>query len=502
VIRVRGKIALLLAVSMVLSTLTMVGIGYTVTPTIYVNPAITETNPGETFAIAISIMDAPPNVGAWQVSLTWNLDLTAFPPGGYEGPYLMMRGGPTSFFNVPDVLLQKMTVAGYVLSPTLPGAASGDLAYITFDVVASGLSDIDLFDSKLLDDSGNPIPHNLVDGAFATTKPFVDFTWTPDGADVGETITFDGSASYDPDGGSIVSYEWDFGDGDTDTGMMVTHAYADYADPWYVTLNCTDDEGEWWAATKELRVWREIVCGPIWYDPSQSLDYSLFENAVGGWALGHVAVANLGSIDLTFDLNVWAVHEESGYELALMPLWGNPVTVPAGGGLGFASLFLHIGLLEDEPGYYTFYAEADVFDNYMANNMATLRVRLGTCDLLMAKAETRHFKISDRGTTLTLEGKTKNTMKVATDPMGLYSWVRFEGVTPEGDPIMLDTEEALLYNEEESSKLSASLEVEPGTYSFTAYAVWSVLDYGETMYYGMDTPVSQKMKTFSVVVVP
>jgi hypothetical protein len=120
----------------------------------------------------------------------------------------------------------------------------------------------------------------------------------------------------------------------------------------------------------------------------------------------------------------------------------------------------------------------------------------------MAKAETRHFKISDRGTTLTLEGKTKNTMKVATDPMGLYSWVRFEGVTPEGDPIMLDSEEALLYNEEESSKLSASLEVEPGTYSFTAYAVWSVLDYGETMYYGMDTPVSQKMKTFSVVVVP
>jgi hypothetical protein len=481
----------------------MVGIGYTATPTIYVNPAITETNPGETFAIAISIMDAPPNVGAWQVSLTWNLDLTAFPPGGYEGPYLMMRGGPTSFFNVPDVLLQKMTVAGYVLSPTLPGAASGDLAYITFDVVASGLSDIDLFDSKLLDDSGNPIPHNLVDGAFATTKPFVDFTWTPDGADVGETITFDGSASYDPDGGSIVSYEWDFGDGDTDTGMMVTHAYADYADPWYVTLNCTDDEGEWWAATKELRMWREIVVGPIWYDPTGTLDYSEFQGVVGNpMAWGHVAVANLGSIDLTFDLNVWAEHDGTGYNADIYPLWGNPVTVPAGGGMGFSSLFLWLSdPNQDHNDYYTIYAEADVFDNNMINNADTLSIRLGECELITAQPEKRNFDISKYGDELTLRGKAKSMMKVDAPPMAVNCWISFEVMTPEGDLVILDTPVVELLNDEESGWLETSLEVEPGVYAFTAYSVCSMLSYDETTYYGCGG-ISRKIRTFTVSVVP
>lgn len=43
---------------------------------------------------------------------------------------------------------------------------------------------------------------------------------------VGETVSFDGSESFDPDGlEDIESYEWDFGDGVTDTGQTISHTY-------------------------------------------------------------------------------------------------------------------------------------------------------------------------------------------------------------------------------------------------------------------------------------
>ena len=60
-------------------------------------------------------------------------------------------------------------------------------------------------------------------------------------AEVGVTLTFNGSGSTDPDG-TISSYEWDFGDGNTSIGMSTTHAYST-AGTYLVTLTVTDDDG-------------------------------------------------------------------------------------------------------------------------------------------------------------------------------------------------------------------------------------------------------------------
>ncbi len=54
-------------------------------------------------------------------------------------------------------------------------------------------------------------------------------------------VTFDGSASSDPDG-SIASFAWDFGDGITATGAVVTHTYAALG-AFTATLTVTDDDG-------------------------------------------------------------------------------------------------------------------------------------------------------------------------------------------------------------------------------------------------------------------
>lgn len=57
------------------------------------------------------------------------------------------------------------------------------------------------------------------------------------------TVSFDASGTTDPDGGSIRSYNWDFGDGDTETGAQVEHTYAQSGD-YNVSLEVVDDEGQ------------------------------------------------------------------------------------------------------------------------------------------------------------------------------------------------------------------------------------------------------------------
>ncbi|HIE31859.1 MAG TPA: PKD domain-containing protein [Methanosarcinales archaeon] len=58
----------------------------------------------------------------------------------------------------------------------------------------------------------------------------------------GVLLNFDGSGSDDPDG-TIVSYEWDFGDGETGAGANPAHIYAQDG-TYTVTLTVTDDDGE------------------------------------------------------------------------------------------------------------------------------------------------------------------------------------------------------------------------------------------------------------------
>jgi len=56
------------------------------------------------------------------------------------------------------------------------------------------------------------------------------------------TVLLDGSKSSDPDGDAIVSYEWNFGDGSTASGPVVSHVY-ETAGKYTVTLTVTDEAG-------------------------------------------------------------------------------------------------------------------------------------------------------------------------------------------------------------------------------------------------------------------
>jgi len=80
--------------------------------------------------------------------------------------------------------------------------------------------------------------------------PQADFTATPRFDYPPLEVTLDASASSSPNG-AIVSYNWDLGDGETATGVTVTHTYTEKG-VYAITLVVTDSAGEIGARTRSV----------------------------------------------------------------------------------------------------------------------------------------------------------------------------------------------------------------------------------------------------------
>jgi PKD repeat protein len=132
----------------------------------------------------------------------------------------------------------------------------GTLATITFKVKASGNATLDLKDTILRYSNGSMIGHSIKnDGYFYTSKPVANFTYSPEFPSVNDTITFDASASYDPDNSTalnngIVNYSWNFGDGNITTisNQIINYTYS-VENVYTVILNVTDADGKTWNFT-------------------------------------------------------------------------------------------------------------------------------------------------------------------------------------------------------------------------------------------------------------
>lgn len=72
------------------------------------------------------------------------------------------------------------------------------------------------------------------------TPPNVGFSFSPTDPVIDETVTFDASSSFDPDG-SITRYIWNFGDGSSiEEGQVVTHSFSNEGS-YEVSLTIYDD---------------------------------------------------------------------------------------------------------------------------------------------------------------------------------------------------------------------------------------------------------------------
>lgn len=81
--------------------------------------------------------------------------------------------------------------------------------------------------------------------------PVANFSWSPSNPALGETVTFDGSASMDQDG-AVVNWEWDIG-GTQRFGEIVEHSFGSAGNV-DVTLTVTDDDGATGFTTRTVSV--------------------------------------------------------------------------------------------------------------------------------------------------------------------------------------------------------------------------------------------------------
>jgi PKD repeat protein len=136
-----------------------------------------------------------------------------------------------------------------------PFAGSGLLAIIEFEIIyapptgsVSCAFDIDYTDTYALNFDLDRIMVTKTSGNYeymgpVPKPPIASFTYSPMSPLINETVTFDASGST-PNGGAIVSYIWDFGDGNITSASVptITHVYTSAGD-FNVTLTVTDDEG-------------------------------------------------------------------------------------------------------------------------------------------------------------------------------------------------------------------------------------------------------------------
>ncbi len=82
--------------------------------------------------------------------------------------------------------------------------------------------------------------------------PVPAFSVSPAGPDCGESVHFDATSSYDPDG-TIDRYGWQFGDGTGAQGGTAAHRYQ-APGTYSITLTVTDDQGAQRSTTRSLAI--------------------------------------------------------------------------------------------------------------------------------------------------------------------------------------------------------------------------------------------------------
>lgn len=133
----------------------------------------------------------------------------------------------------------------------------------------------------------------LIVGCFdANSLPIASFTCKPASGKSSLVVFFDASASYDPDG-SIATYEWTFGDGNTGTGVTTSHTYTTTSYRIYTaTLKVTDQTGAQATTSQTISVTGS---------PLEILDWQLLNDGNMFWpwvVIGHAK--NIGSQALSY----------------------------------------------------------------------------------------------------------------------------------------------------------------------------------------------------------
>ncbi|NWF86495.1 PKD domain-containing protein [Candidatus Bathyarchaeota archaeon] len=238
----------------------------------YVDPPLVEmytneTSVGDTFNVTLKFGNMT-NLYGLEYKLYWNNSVINFVGVKDTLPWPFTFVAMNETTNNYNATHGRFWFSVTAVPPSTPFNGSFTVREITFEIVnapppGSGnflYTLIDIQDDIFGDPSGQAIPHDTYDGEFYYANPTLEppvasFTYSPSLIKVNVTVTFNASASTDPDG-TIVSYDWDFGDGNM-TSMptpIITHIY-NMTGNYTVTLNVTDNDGLSDILTEDITVW-------------------------------------------------------------------------------------------------------------------------------------------------------------------------------------------------------------------------------------------------------
>ncbi len=219
---------------------------------------------GTPFTVTVGLESTAQLIEAAEVHLTFDptiLQISSITTGS-NNP-LTTVFVPASFDNTAGTIDFAGGIQVPLTSPGAPVDANFDLIVIEFVASQTGPTTLNYIDpnppfaltvafSVGVNVLNTPDPFELAIGA-DNNDPIADFTITPNPAETNELISFNGATSSDPDLGDTLTYDWNFGDGNTGSGQTIDYTYT-AANTYNVTLTVNDGNGGIASESKQVVV--------------------------------------------------------------------------------------------------------------------------------------------------------------------------------------------------------------------------------------------------------
>jgi PKD repeat protein len=282
--RIADILLIFLAMSIITTSITTASYVRAQSTTIAVMPSSIidmSLGPGTSLIINLTVADVT-NLFTWQAQILFNPGILNCTNATYPAGNIFAGKSTIPVTPLIDNVGGSVTF-GCSLTGSGVFTGSGAMCQIGFNVVGWGNSALSYSlpygsDTFLLDTDLSVIPSMVANGYFKNAEhkepqpPVAVFDYSPKTVIVGQLVTFNGSASYDPDG-SIVDWAWNFGEAPTASGPIATHTYASQGN-YTVTLTVTDNDGNSSSTSKVVPVYA-YQPAMLYIDPANITDTTL-----------------------------------------------------------------------------------------------------------------------------------------------------------------------------------------------------------------------------------
>jgi hypothetical protein len=243
--------------------------------------------------VVVSVkLDEVSDLNAWEFVLRWDKDVLTYTNVTWTWPtdidimdyYLSTVGNELRVFG------------GYSNPEYTDSGTDVIIANIIFNVVAGGTTGLNFTEHHLWTVDAEEMDSTAVDGELYTEEPYVDFFWTPSSPRANETVTFNASACYSPEGPEI-TYEWYIDDVPAGTEVTTTASFSTYSKTAHnITLVVTDEDGDSFTLQKDLLIDRDLAIFSIWPSPEDYMGSIVWNIPAGKYVIIMVRTANVGTI--------------------------------------------------------------------------------------------------------------------------------------------------------------------------------------------------------------